>query len=1742
LPVPTGNAGTFVYDLLSVRDASSTACEQVQSGQAVITVNPLPTATISGTTTVCKDELSPIITFTGSSGLAPYTFTYTVDGGSNQTVTTTVGSSVTVTVPTGIPGVFDYELISVEDDSPTGCTQLQPGNAIVTVNPLPTATISGTTTVCKNDPSPSITFTGSDGTAPYIFTYTINSGSPLTVPSLSGNSISVPVSTANAGTFTYALVSVQDASSTTCSQIQGGGATVLVNPLPEATISGTTTVCRDDPFPNITFTGSSGTPPYTFSYTIDGGSVQSVTTSVGSSISIQVPTGSAGVFTYDLVSVQDAIIPSCSQIQEGSAVVTVNQLPIATIIGSTVVCQDDVSPYITFTGSSGTAPYTFSYTINSGNIQVVSTSGGNSLSLPVPTDVTGTFTYALVSVEDASSTSCSQIQVGSATVIVNPLPTATISGTTAVCKNAAFPVVTFTGFSGLAPYTFIYTINGGSYQSLTSVGNTVTLPVPTDQAGLFTYELLSVQDASSTSCSQEVLNESAVITINPLPEATISGDTEICRYDALPDITFTGSSGLAPYTFTYNINGGSDQFISTTTGNSVTLPAPTVAVGIFDYNLTGIHDARVISCYQAQDQTATVTVNPLPATSAISGNQTPACEGIGEIYSVTLTTGSSYAWTVPTGSIITAGATGPNNNSITVNFGTNSYNVSVIETNSNGCTGTQINLPVSLQGCALDADFTASSTSVCSGSSVTFTDLSSGVSGSTTYSWDFGTGAAPDTASGIVPHIVTYTGSGPRTVELTITEGASDTETKADYITVNPLPTATISGTTAVCKDAVSPNITFTGDSGTAPYTFTYIINGGSNQTVTTTAGNSVTVPVPTDTAGTFTYALVSVQESSSTACLQVQTDSAVVIVNPLPTATISGTTAVCKDAATPDITFTGSSGTEPYTFTYTINSGSNQTVTTTAGNSVIVPVPTDTAGTFTYSLVSVQDASSTACLQAQTDSAVVTVNPLPTATISGTTSVCRDAAFPDITFTGSSGTEPYTFTYTINSGSNLTVTTTSGDSVSVPVPTDTTGTFTYSLVSVQDASSTGCSQAQSDSAVVTVNSLPTATISGTTAVCRNSASPDITFTRSSGTAPYTFTYIVNSGSNQTVTTISGNSVTVPVPTGTAGTFTYSLVSVQDASTSTCSQAQTGNAVVTVNAYPTADAGSGGDECDLDFVLQATSSVGTGVWTMTDGTGTAMFSPNTNYSNAVVTVTEYGTKEFTWTEVNGTCSDTATIEVNFFEQPVTNAGTGGDECDLDFVLNDVSGTGTGTWSMTAGTGTASYSPDTNTPNAVVTVTDYGTKEFIWTEINGSCSDNQSVTVNFYELPVANPGVGGNICGLGFNLQATPSYGVGTWTITSAPGNVTFSPDQNAPNASVVVDAFGTYELTWTEVNGTCSDHASIVITFFEIPLANAGTGGEECDLDFALNAIPGNGTGAWTLTSGPGNATFTPDQNHPDATVTVDQFGSYYFTWTEVNNICSTNDIIQVTFRDLPFIDAGDNLIICVDSTAHLTAIGSGAFYWSPDTIVDNPAFPYPVASPVSSTWFKVLLTDQWGCENTDSVFVEVKPPPVAYAGPDRILEYILETTLEAELGINETGTWSVFIGTGEFFDTTYPATTVSNLSLNENGLIWTVTNEVCPVSSDTVFITVNDLVIPTLITPNMDGRNDYFVLIGIETLGKTKLIIFDRRGAQVYKNSNYDNGWNGVDYNGNPLPDDTYFFIMKTENRRSISGYIVIR
>jgi gliding motility-associated-like protein len=66
--------------------------------------------------------------------------------------------------------------------------------------------------------------------------------------------------------------------------------------------------------------------------------------------------------------------------------------------------------------------------------------------------------------------------------------------------------------------------------------------------------------------------------------------------------------------------------------------------------------------------------------------------------------------------------------------------------------------------------------------------------------------------------------------------------------------------------------------------------------------------------------------------------------------------------------------------------------------------------------------------------------------------------------------------------------------------------------------------------------------------------------------------------------------------------------------------------------------------------------------------------------------------------------------------------------------------------------------------------------------------------------------------------------------------------------------------------------------------------------------------------------------------------------------------------------------------------------------------------------------------------------------------------------------------------------------------------------------------------------------LRGIETLGRTELVIFDRNGAMVYRNTDYDNSWDGVDQNGKQLPEDTYFFTILPTNGKAFKGYIVIR
>lgn len=200
----------------------------------------------------------------------------------------------------------------------------------------------------------------------------------------------------------------------------------------------------------------------------------------------------------------------------------------ATISGTTEVCMNVAEPQITFTGNGGVEPYTFYFNINGGAVQNV-VSSGNTATVNCPTGISGSFSYGLVSVTDANSSS--QTQSGIATITVNPLPTAAISGSLTVCQGAPQTTITFTGANGTTPYTFYYNVNGGVTQSVVSAGNTATVSVPTNVADTFEYNLLSIQDASSTQCQQI---QTGTVTVIVEPCLGI-GSLEIGKLDVFPN-------------------------------------------------------------------------------------------------------------------------------------------------------------------------------------------------------------------------------------------------------------------------------------------------------------------------------------------------------------------------------------------------------------------------------------------------------------------------------------------------------------------------------------------------------------------------------------------------------------------------------------------------------------------------------------------------------------------------------------------------------------------------------------------------------------------------------------------------------------------------------------------------------------------------------------------------------------------------------------------------------------------------------------------------------------------------------------------------------------------------------------------------------------------------------------------------------------------------------------------------------
>jgi gliding motility-associated-like protein len=996
---------------------------------------------------------------------------------------------------------------------------------------------------------------------------------------------------------------------------------------------------------------------------------------------------------------------------------------------------------------------------------------------------------------------------------------------------------------------------------------------------------------------------SHIVTLNNPPVARFSVAAPTCVNS---DITFTdqssASAGGTLSQWTWDFGDGSPVVIRNSSTNE-----------IHRYGAPGTYTAtlRVVTASGCQSLLFSfpVTIHPNP----VSNFTLPtACLPVGaaqfnDLSTITGTGNNITGWTWNFGDAGTSTVQNPLHNYTTAG----PFNVSLKVTTNNGCTDTRTQ-----QLTTVYAEPVAAFNSlpeVCIGSLIGFSDASTApgtvVNG---WTWDFGDGSP---LSNLQNPTHTYATAGSYTVTLRVStlagcQTVNNVATRT--VLVKPLPTATISGTSTVCLNAPSPFITFTGASGSAPFHFSFSVNGGPTQVAVANSGNTITVPAPTNTTGTFTYTLQSVQETATTGCAQSQTGTAVITVKPLPTATIAGSVNLCRNAPSPSITFTAANGTAPYKFEYNINGGPVQTATAPSGNSVSIPVPTGTAGTFTYNLVSIQEGSANLCSQAQTGSAVVVINELPTATIAGNTEVCLNAPSPNVTFTGAAGVAPYTFTYTINGGASQTINST-GSTVSIPVPTGTAGTFVYSLVDVKDASSTTCNQAQSGTATVTVNPLPTGNFNFTIPSCETR---NITFTDASvanaGTLNNWQWNFGDAGSGNNTSALQSPAHTY----ATTGTYLVSLIATSDKGC--VSPLFSRN--VTINARPQAGFISP-EVCmtDPNAPFIDTSKVAGGSivgweWNFGD--------PNANAGNPNVSFLQNPTHRFSVvgpyttrliaTSNNG-CKDTIqqTFTVN---GSIPVAG---------FTVQNAN-------ALCSNTAVSLKDASTVDFGSLVKI------EIYWDYLNNPAdktTDDNPVAGNTY-------------------THTYPEFGT-PFTKTYQVRYVAYSGINCVNTSTKTITVLATPTLQFTPIPFACSSQPAFQITQAQL-----------------LNGLPGTG-----VFSGNGGVSSTGQFNPAvgGGSYTI----RYTFTGTNgcsnyKEQVLDIYNTPAVNAGPDKFVLEGGQVTL----TPALNANVPVTYQWTPPTALDNATTSFPVASPTSDITYTLTVTSPQGCKASDAVFVKVLKAP----------------------------------------------------------------------------------------------------------------------------------------------------------------------
>lgn len=674
-------------------------------------------------------------------------------------------------------------------------------------------------------------------------------------------------------------------------------------------------------------------------------------------------------------------------------VVTVNTTPIATITpqSSTSFCTGGS---VVLTGSSGTG-YTYQWKNNNVNI-----SGATNANYTATTSGSYTLQTTL-----GTCTATSTAQLVTAGSFSN---TITANGPTTICSGSNVVLSTNPG-PGM---TYQWKLNNVNISGATTSSYTVTA------TGSYTVyaSIISQPTCNSTSTAQLV-----TVNTSPIATATASGATTFCSGGS---VTLNGNTGTG-LTYQWQLNG-SNISGATTSSYSAT------SSGSYTYQTTNANNCTTTSTAQV------VTANPVASSTVTPSGSLNLCTGGSVTLAAPTGTGITYQWKNNNVNI-----TGATNSSYLVNAA-GSYTVQA--NNSFNCPSTSTAQVVVVNTLPTSTITPASTTTFCAGSSVT---LNGNTGTGLTYQWLLN----GSNVIGATNPSYTASASGNYTLQVTNSNNCSAVSS-AQSVTVNPLPTSTISNTSSltICS---GNSVLLNANSGTG-LTYQWRLNGNNISGATTSSFTA-------SNAGSYT-----VQVTNTNNCNNIS-NPLVVTVNPLPTAAITnpGNPNFCQGGT---VTLNANTGTG---FSYQWFDGSNSIVGATASSFTV-----GTPGNY-----AVQITDSNTCSKLSV-AKLVTVYPLPSTNVqtTGSTSICSGAT---VTF------------YTPGATGNLYQWFNGG----TPIPTATNSSYIAQAAgnyNVQITSMYNCS-AISTPIPVYVNPNPTASItsvSGPTNFCQGFT---ISFTANAG-------------------------------------------------------------------------------------------------------------------------------------------------------------------------------------------------------------------------------------------------------------------------------------------------------------------------------------------------------------------------------------------------------------------------------------------------------------------------------------------------------------------------------------------------------------------------------------------------------------------------------------------------------------------